>query len=483
MIRTIERTAGGFTVRAHANGKARCQVAVYSNEAIGRVVVGIDEINPVITNQRTAFVARMELNIDEKVAVCDILEAVAAELAEYRATVPLSSTKEKKEEPSPFPEIEPWEVEVDGSELLTDVGNLIARYVKLPPAAIATSALWTQHTYTMEAADFTPYLHVNSPVRECGKTTFLELQRHLAFRSMMTSGITAAALYRRTDRWAPTMLLDELDTRMRGENAEIFRGVLNSGFSRAGGVFTICVGDAHEEKDFKTFGPKILAGIGRLPDTITSRSIPVRLERASKEELATLNRIQGHTIDAICLPYRRKLKRWAVDNVEALRQSDPDVPPELGARQSDVWRPLLAIADLAGGSWPTIARGAAKQLHSVPDDEHDYGLLMLADVRDLAEAQKGASNIHSATIVEELSKREDRPWSEYRHDRPITKTGVAKLLKRFGISPTTVRVGELAAKGYRYEDLSPAFRRYLPLQRENLSLVTVVTEKEEGVPK
>jgi hypothetical protein len=257
------------------------------------------------------------------------------------------------------------------------------------------------------------------------------------------------------------MLLDELDTRLKGDNAEIYRGVLNSGFSRDGGVFTICVGDKHEEKDFKTFAPKVLAGIGRLPDTITSRSIPIRLSRAAKEELRSKKKIRGDTIDALCEPHRRKLLRLADQLRDDLRGTDPEVPEELGARQADVWRPLLAIADAIGEDWPRIARESAKTLHGVAEEEGDYGILMLADVRDLVDAEPD-EHITSAHIVKELTKLEHRPWPEYRAGHPITTRGVATLLGRFGIKPVTVRVGSEVGKGYKLEHLAPAFKRYLP---------------------
>ena len=70
-----------------------------------------------------------------------------------------------------------------------------------------------------------------------------------------------------------------------------------------------------------------------------------------------------------------------------------------------------------------------------------------------------------ADIIEALVKREDRPWPEYRHERPITPRGVASLLGRFGVKPRTVRIGEATPKGYRGEDLAPVFRKYLASQK------------------
>ena len=60
------------------------------------------------------------------------------------------------------------------------------------------------------------------------------------------------------------------------EYAEALRGVLNTGHRR-GGKASCCVGQGANitYKDFSTFCPKAIAGIGKLPDTVADRSIPI----------------------------------------------------------------------------------------------------------------------------------------------------------------------------------------------------------------
>jgi hypothetical protein len=92
---------------------------------------------------------------------------------------------------------------------------------------------------------------------------------------------------RKIDAERPTLLLDESDAAFKGdrEYAEALRGVLNSGHRR-GGKTTVCVGQGAEIgfKDFSTYCPKAIAGIGKLPDTVQSRSIPIRLKRRAPGE-------------------------------------------------------------------------------------------------------------------------------------------------------------------------------------------------------
>src|SRR5262245_16333117 len=56
----------------------------------------------------------------------------------------------------------PWPVPVDGAQLLDDLAALYRRYVVLPEGAADMLALWTEHTYAMEAFVITPRLAVVS---------------------------------------------------------------------------------------------------------------------------------------------------------------------------------------------------------------------------------------------------------------------------------------------------------------------------------
>ena len=57
------------------------------------------------------------------------------------------------------------------SELLDRIEQFHFRYIVFPNKhAAVVVALFVPHTWTFEAFDCTPYLHLHSPVKECGKT-------------------------------------------------------------------------------------------------------------------------------------------------------------------------------------------------------------------------------------------------------------------------------------------------------------------------
>lgn len=472
--RLIKETSGQLVAVARVNGTRRCSVHVY---------VKPDEQQPVATEfvdlarraERTGLVEG--LPAEHQTEADALLQRLAAGVEAERIAQPAKGKKGDAKDAPSAPPLEPWEDPVDGAAILDELRAVLLQYLILPPSAAEAIALWIVHTYLWAAFDFTPYLLVTSPVRECGKSTLLDLLEHLAYRAKAIGGYTAAALYRSIERDRPTLLLDELDTRLRGDSGEAIRGVLNCGFQRGRNI-TICVGDDHDARDFPTYCPKVLAGIGRVWDTVTSRSIPIRLARASKEEIGQLRKVRGDRIETELLPFRRQILRWATDVEPLLADQEPTVPEELGARQADIWRPLLTIADLAGGDWPDQARAAARALHRVAEEEGDLGLLMLADVRQVFEDEQRPIFLRTARILEVLHDREERPWPDYHGRGPIKATEVSRLLGRFDVKPYQQRApGEpRPVRGYRYSDLAPIFARYLPQPQQVTSQEASATE-------
>jgi hypothetical protein len=126
-------------------------------------------------------------------------------------------------------------------------------------------------------------LAITSAEKESGKTRLLEVFETLVANPWFTGKVSAAVLTRKIDAQHPTLLLDESDAAFGGdkEYAEALRGVLNTGH-RKGGKSSCCVGQGANTtfRDFSTFCPKAIAGIGKLPDTVAGRAISVRLKRA-----------------------------------------------------------------------------------------------------------------------------------------------------------------------------------------------------------
>jgi putative DNA primase/helicase len=250
------------------------------------------------------------------------------------------------------PEIEPWPEVVDGSALLTEIAGAVRRYVVLPEGAAEIVAIWMVHTHCFNCFMHSPRLAITSPEKECGKTTLLDVAAYLVARPLPTSNATVSATFRVVEMGRPTLLIDEADTFLK-ENDEL-RGILNTGHRRGGEVLRT-VGDDHEPRQFSTWAPAAIAMIGVLPDTLNDRSISCSMRRRRANE--RVESFRGDRVNHLQV-LARKMARWAADHEGHLRAADP-ATEGLQNRAADNWRPLLAIADAAGGTWPDRMRKVA----------------------------------------------------------------------------------------------------------------------------
>lgn len=361
-------------------------------------------------------------------------------------------------------DVEPWPDPVNGAQLLDDLASILSKHVGLPPGAANAVALWIVHAHAIGAATVTPLLAITSPTPECGKSTLVALVGKLTPNPLLASNITSAAVFRAIERWQPTLLVDEADTFVRG-NDEL-RGVLNSGHSRDTAFVVRTVGDDHEPRRFSTWSAKVIALIGDLPATLASRAIHITLRRLQVGEKVEPLRLDKAEY---LRPLTSRAARWATDNLPALKAADPAVPDGFANRRADNWRPLLAIADAVGFGWPERARQAALALDR-PDAGDTVAIMLLTDIYDLFR-ERGQDRLTSADIVAYLGNLDGRPWPEFgRHRKPISANQVARLLKPFCIFPSTFRVGGATPKGYAEADFADAFARYLnrePQHRNN----------------
>ena len=265
-------------------------------------------------------------------------------------------------------------------------------------------------------------------------------------------------LYRAIEKYQVTLLIDEADSFLVGRRAnDELRGVINSGHTRFSAYVWRNEGDDHEPRRFSTWGAKAIALIGNAPDTIMDRAIVVPMRRKMPGESVSRFRIDR---PEVFTDLTRKCQRWAVDNAQALKENcEPHLPSELHDRASDNWRPLVAIAELAG--WRPKADKAIKALSQAEDDESVRAML-LNDIRQQFE-NEDAKKLTSGDIVAHLETLTDRPWPEWKNSKPMTQVQLSRLLKPFKIKPKTVRVdGKKTYKGYLREQFDDVFARYAP---------------------
>jgi hypothetical protein len=378
-------------------------------------------------------------------------------------------------EAAPTPALDADAAPPDLAPLLDDVRAIIRHYVIVDDAQADALALWAAHTHALAAAEATPYLAVNSAEKRSGKTRLLEVLSLLSARSWLTGRVTAAVLIRKLAAPPPTLLLDESDAAFKAEKeyAATLQAILNSGYRR-GGCASLCVkaGGDFELRDFPVFGPKAIAGIGGLPDTIADRAIPISLKRRAPNE--PIARFRWRDAQEEAKPIREGLACWAAASIEALTEARPAIPSELDDRAADVWEPLFGIADAAGGGWPQRARTAALAL-SVGDGREDdsLGVRLLADIRAIFDKRK-TDRLSSGELADALVANEEAPWGDLR-GKPLDVRTLARRLRPYGVKPHVIRLGDATARGYERADFEDAWGRYVRTPEISVTRVTSVT--------
>ena len=356
-----------------------------------------------------------------------------------------------------FPEIEPWPAPVNGVELLDCLADSARRYLMLPDYADTVLPLWAVFTYAVDVVDVAPILAITSPEKRCGKTTVLSWLSRLIAKSLPTGSITAPALFRTVEKWKPTLLIDEADTFLK--NSDELRGIINSGHTRTSAFVIRTSGDDHEPRCFSTWGAKVIALIGSLRDTLADRSIHVEMRRKLPSDQIEHMRDAGEHFEIL----RRQVIKWVDDNSENIRNARPELPIGLNDRAADNWAPLLAIADCAGGEWPIKARQAAIAFSS--GDDSSVSIELLTGIKVVFD-RVNEDHILTNDLIEALCLDEEAPWSTWNNGKRITARQLAKKLKSFGITTNqTVRTATGRGKGYKAEQFTDAFSRYLSVTR------------------
>jgi putative DNA primase/helicase len=199
-------------------------------------------------------------------------------------------------------------------------------------------ALWVAMTYVMEHLEIAPMVYVTSPEPMCGKSTVMKLLKVFCHRAEMVSKITPAAIYRLIERDQPTLVFDEADRFLRGNNE--LNGIINAGHARFEATVIInkkLPDGNYEPIEFPVWCAKAIAGIGKQDDTLTSRSIVISLRRKLSDETVKpvrYNMYQQHEATRVALASWASSFNPICDNeMEPFLKAKTD-------RGTDNWLPL-----------------------------------------------------------------------------------------------------------------------------------------------
>ena len=332
---------------------------------------------------------------------------------------------------------EPQPVKPRLADVLDEMDHVIRHYVRLPVAQLAiVIALWIAGTYTFDRFRYTGYLALRSATPRCGKTTLLRLLSQLANGAPpITAAPTPAILFRST---RPVLLLDEVD-RLRNSDKEQFGEVmlvLNFGFEQ-GGIVERCDRKSHEVKQFPVYGPKALAGIEGIADTLADRSFQVQMERSAQR----MPRLNLRKMDELFDQLRAGLQAWSQDHGTQIAEAYDDLPDQLDCLQhfddrfQDISEPLIVLATLADAErpegpqvLPRLLEGLQAAAGRREPSGREKQLLAFLDIAATKLGQLEEVFVRSAELVTDCAVIEDLAFIE-------TGRKLAGFLKHFDLSP------------------------------------------------
>jgi hypothetical protein len=344
------------------------------------------------------------------------------------------------------------ERERQDSALIIDLTRFIGRFVVMSEAQKVVLSTYVIHTHLAESCQQTPYIFIHSPEPECGKSRLMEVMELLVARPWMIVNPSDAVLFRKVHADTPTLLWDEIDAVFAPRSAQYHeeqRGMLDQGHRRHGRVPRF-IGDKVTE--FRVYCPKVFAGIGTLPDTLSRRSIPISLKRRSPDEPVDEFILQDVTPEAEKL--RARIEAWTSRHGEEAAATRPvGLPEAISDRMKEGCFSLFAIADRLGAG--EELRKALEELLTGDrlDAAQTMRMRLLTDLRliwaeDYRRAGKPRRFMSTDALLRRLYAFDESPWASY-YGRGLEAKDVADLLRQYGLHPRLVNVKGERRRGYR----------------------------------
>lgn len=324
------------------------------------------------------------------------------------------------------------------ADVLDEIDFLVRTFVKLPNLALAVLlAVWIAGTYTFLNFRYCGYLALRSATPRCGKTLVMRILSQLANGNPpITSTPTPAVLFRST---RPVLLLDEVD-KLRNADKEKYGevlAVLNCGFE-AGAVVDRCNKQTLKVESFSVYGPKALAGIEGLADTLTDRAFQVQMERSAQR----MPRFNLRKMNDLFVQLREGMQSWASDHETKMKDMYDDLPDQLAClegfddRFQDIAEPLIVLATLADAErpegpaiLPRLLAGFTAAAGRREPSGREKQLLAVLEIASTRLAVAEEVFVRSMDLVADCAAIEDLAFIE-------TGRKLAGLLKHFDLCPT-----------------------------------------------
>lgn len=352
--------------------------------------------------------------------------------------------------------------------IISQLEAFFNKYIAFQGAYALPLALWTIGTYLYQDFNVFPYLVITAATKRSGKTLLSNLVGFASNNPMPMGAVTPAVLFHSIAGGRCTILCDEAEP-LSSEGASTLRSVLNMGYRKGGMVGRMLNGEVMQ---YPTFCPKVFVLIGSANDTLTDRSIIIRMVRT--EAPARFNydtaQLEGEALRA---EIQALVKTGAGSLVVDSYLDHAPLEFLTNARDEELWLPLFAIAkefcperlaelQAAAVDIATEKTAAARRYINLQGAERDaeddeYGLRLLADTHAVLKAHSHKS-MSTKELIQALYAVPTSPWRKFRGPG-LSSRNLSDMLSRHGVTPRPVRNGSAVARGYRFQDVDAAVKK------------------------
>jgi hypothetical protein len=363
----------------------------------------------------------------------------------------------------------------DGAQLLDDLDAAIARHAFVDCNARTKAVLWSVHNHRRFHRNISmlPRLVISAPGEDSGKSSLGEVLQHVGDVMAYSSDPSPASVFRAIEEHFCGWVFDEVDAWYG--LLDLMRKIINSGSDERAKVHRtedVGRGDKRrmEVREYSPYAPMIFIGLKLdrlLRRTTLSRALLIRMRPARVGEV--VEDINGNR-EAIArlVTLAGRAKRWVADNETALRVARPEIPEGVINRLRQIWGPLFAIADQAGGDWRKRAEAALTADRAEARDPN-LGEQLLLDIRGVIRKHGIVVGddvaLHTADIIAKLLNLEERAWSVFGKSRDaIRDFEIRDLLRPFGLKPVQIQIGGRGGpnrRGYWLAEIEAAIDRYI----------------------
>jgi len=317
---------------------------------------------------------------------------------------------------------------------LDDIRGWVDTLVYATPEQKDAMVLANAITHSTDSFNTLPRVLITSRQSESGKTTWLDISSYLAQNSWMTDPTQFAmrAKFNEPDR--PTPLCDEIskvfgEAGLRGRGSPLYKLLVES--YRRSATLSFSVDRAVQE--VSSFCVAFLAGLKTAaPDDLRRRSIIILMKPVPPG--IELDDSLDPGVEAIGRAHGERLHSW----VNSVREDLSDYAknyrhyhPKLRSRKAQIWAPLFAVAQAAGGDWPERCRRAftvlALDASEKPVLSPEQQILM--DAAELLRSQDAPKYLTSRDLLRYLRSLDERKMYQPQSDRQMAMLMSAALGK------------------------------------------------------